>query len=353
MLKTRFTDLVGIQWPIIQAPMIGGYSSPEMAAVVSNLGCLGTLALGNSSPENIELECSNTLSLTNKPFAVNLFVSQNIRVPCIEDKSEAVNALESFYEELGIDPAYLYQKTLTLPPDLNEQVETVIDLAVPIVTFTFGIPSAEIINKLKQNGIVVIGTATNLTEAKHVQTKGLDAVILQGIGAGGHRASFLNDGSSGPSTQLLNQQTTDSITIPKVVTGGIMNGQQIASYINQGAGACQLGSAYLLTDEAKLEDYYIAAIQKAGPDTCLSNGFTGKYARVISNKFTKQMKGKSVLGFPFQGQLTMDLRSKASLINEYGLLPFWCGESASNATNQSTACLTKNLIDELQKSLAI
>lgn len=352
-LKTRFTDLAGIQWPIVQAPMIGGYSSPEMVAVVSNHGCLGTLALGNSSPDNIEQQCSNTLSLTDKPFAVNFFVSQNVKIPSAEEKSEAIKPLKAYYEELGIDPAFLYQKTLSIPPDLNEQVEAVIGMRVPIVTFTFGIPATEIINKLKHNGVVVIATATNLTEAMRVQSQGLDAVILQGMGAGGHRASFLHDGSSGPSTQLLNQQTADSITIPKIVTGGIMNGQHIATYIMRGADACQLGSAYLLTDEAKLEDYYIAAIQEAGSDTCLSKSFTGKYARVISNKFTTGMQDKTVLSFPFQGQLTMDLRIKAAAINEYGLLPFWFGESTLSGRLQSAACLTKKLIDEFQISFSL
>ena len=352
MLKTRFTDLAGVQWPIVQAPMIGGYSDHEMVAVVSNLGCLGTLALGNSSPENIEQQCSKTLSITDKPFAANFFVSEKIRNPSINEKYAAITALQPFYEEIGIDSAFLYQKDLTSPPDLNTQIETIIDLKVPIVTFTFGIPSLTVINKLKQNGVVVIGTATNLTEAIRIQNAGFHAVILQGIGAGGHRASFLNDGSRGPDTQLLNRQTTDSITIPRILAGGIMDGQQIADYLNQGADACQLGSAYLLTDEAKLDDHYAAELQKAGSNTCLSKSFTGKYARVICNKFTTAIKGKTVLNFPFQGQLTMDMRIKAEEIREYGLLPMWAGESASSGQRQTAACLTKKLISELQASIS-
>lgn len=352
MLQTRFTEITGIQWPIIQAPMIGGYSSPEMVSAVSNLGCLGTLALGNSTPENIEQQCLSTLKLTDKPFAANLFVNQNLKVPCIEEKSKAIKVLQPIYEELGIDSAFLYQKVMNLPLDLNTQIEAVISLQVPIITFTFGIPDENIIKKLRKKNIVLIGTATNLTEAARIQSKGFDAVILQGLGAGGHRASFLHDGANGPSTFLLNQQSSNLITIPKVVTGGIINGQQIANYIGQGADGCQLGSAYLFTNEAKLEDYYIDALQNDQYSTCLTNSFTGKYARVINNKFTKKMKDKIVLNFPFQGQLTTDIRVKAAKINEFEILPFWVGESKYNTQRQSTECLTRQLIDQLQVALS-
>lgn len=351
MIKTRFTELAGIQWPIVQAPMIGGYSSPEMVAAVSSLGCLGTLALGNSSPENIDQLCLETMNHTDQPFAVNFFVSQNTTIPSPAEKSEAIKSLQPYYQELGIDPAFLYQKALTQTPELNAQVEAVIGLGVPIVTFTFGIPDKAIINKLKRNGIMVIGTATNRTEAALVEGNGFDAVILQGIGAGGHRASFLSDGTTGPSTTVLNQKTGD-LTIPRVITGGIMNGQHIAEYINQGADACQLGSAYLFTDEAKLEDYYLAALKKSQSGTCLSKSFTGKYARVVRNKFTREMKDQAVLNFPFQGQLTMDMRIKAAAFKEYGVLPFWSGESASVGERQTTTCLTKKLIDECKAELS-
>jgi nitronate monooxygenase len=351
MIKTRLTDLVGIQWPIVQAPMIGGYSSPEMVAKVSNLGCLGTLALGNSSPENIEQQYAETVNLTNQPFAANFFVSHNITIPKIDQKSVAIRALQPYYEELGIDPSVLYQRQLSLPQDLNAQIEAVIGLKIPVITFTFGIPSVEIVNKLKQNGTFLVATATTEPEARLIQSKGFDAVILQGIGAGGHRASFLTDGNSGPDTALLNQQTSASITIPKVVTGGIMNGEQIASYIKQGADACQLGSAYLFTYEAKLENYYLAALQKMPMDTCLSNSFTGKYARVLRNKYTEEMANKMILGFPFQGQLTTELRTKATAIKDHEFLPLWAGDSAYLGQQQTVESLTKKLINDLDVSL--
>tara|TARA_R110002049_G_scaffold213899_2_gene385383 strand:+ start:1814 stop:2875 length:1062 start_codon:yes stop_codon:yes gene_type:complete len=352
MIKTSFTDLVGIQWPIVQAPMIGGYSTPDMTAKVSNLGCLGTLALGNSTPENIELQYTETLNHTDKSFAANFFVSHTHTIPSVEKTYTAINVLRPYYEQLGIDSSSLYQKVLSLPQDLNAQIEAVIGLKIPIVTFTFGIPSAEIVKKLKQNGTLIVATATSEPEALQIQSKGFDAVILQGIGAGGHRASFLTNGNSGPDTALLNEQTSASITIPKVVTGGIMNGQQIANYINQGADACQLGSAYLFTDEANLDDYYLAALQKLPMDTCLSNSFTGKYARVLQNKFTKEMMNKAISDFPFQGQLTIDMRLKAASIGEYEFLPFWAGKSAYLGRQQTVEHLTKKLINDLQTSLS-
>jgi nitronate monooxygenase len=352
MINTQFTELVGIEWPIVQAPMIGGYSSPEMVAKVSNLGCLGTLALGNSSPENIKQQYSETIQLTDKPVAANFFVSYTATIPNIEQKSEAIKALQSYYEVLEIEPTFIYQKKLSQPQDLNAQIDAVIDLKIPIVTFTFGIPSDEIVKKLKKNGTLIIATATSESEALLIQNKGCDAVILQGVGAGGHRASFLTNGNSGPDTVLLNQQTAVSIRIPKVATGGIMNGQQIADYINQGADACQLGSAYLFTDEANLEDYYLAALQKMPMDTCLSNSFTGKYARLLRNKFTEEMKNKTILNFPFQGQLTTALRSKAAITRDYDLIPFWAGDSAYLGRQQTVESLTKTLINDLQVSLS-
>jgi nitronate monooxygenase len=351
MINTQFTDLVGIEWPIVQAPMIGGYSSPEMVAKVSNQGCLGTLALGNSTPENIEQQYTETKKMTNKPFAANFFVPDNATIPNIQQKSMAIDALQPYCEQLGIDPAFLYQKQLSLPQDLNAQIEAVISLKMPIITFTFGIPSDEIVKKLKQNGTLLVATATSEPEAHLIQSKGFDAVILQGIGAGGHRASFLTDGNSGPNTTLLSQQTSASITIPKIATGGIMNGQQIADYINQGADACQLGSAYLFTDEANLEDYYLAALQKMPMNTCLSNSFTGKYARVLRNIFTEEMVNETILSFPFQGQLTIDLRTKATSIKEHEFLPLWAGDSAYLGQQQTVESLTKKLINDLHVSL--
>jgi len=352
MFKTRFTELVGIQWPIIQAPMIGGYSSPEMVAIVSNLGCLGTLALGNLTVEQIKQQCIDALSLTDKPIAANLFARPNQNIPILNKNSEELKILIPYYQQLEIDETILFNQKLTNLPDLNFQVEAILNTNIPIVTFTFGIPSPDIVKKLKQNGKIVIATATTTEEAKQIQSDDFDAVIMQGIEAGGHRASFLSDGNSGATTHSLLEQTQQSISIPTIITGGIMNGQQIAQHINNGADACQLGTAYLFTDESKVESYYLEALLQHQAETCLSKSFTGKYARVIKNKFAEEMKCQRVAPFPYQGQLTSSLRIKATDLGRYEYLPFWAGESFTLGHRQSAESLTKKMIDELLISIS-
>tara|TARA_R110001583_G_scaffold171120_1_gene324585 strand:+ start:22753 stop:23817 length:1065 start_codon:yes stop_codon:yes gene_type:complete len=352
IIKTRFTDLAGIQWPIVQAPMIGGYSSPEMVAIVSNLGCLGTLALGNQTAEQIKQQCLQALSLTDKPIAVNLFARPNQSLPSLNKNSEEIKTLIPYYQQLEIDESVLFNQKLANLPDLNIQVDAILSTDVPIVTFTFGVPSSDIIKKLKQNGKIVIASATTIEEAQQIQDNGLDAVILQGIEAGGHRASFLIDGNNGPTSDSLLKQVQQSITIPIIITGGIMTGHQIAQHINNGADACQLGTAYLFTDEAKVEKYYLEALLKHQAETCLSQSFTGKYARVINNKFAEEVKYKHVAPFPYQGQLTSSLRAKATDLGRYEYLPFWAGESYTLGHQQSAESLTKKLIDELLISIS-
>jgi len=354
MYKTSFTELVGIQWPIIQAPMIGGYSSPEMVAIVSNLGCLGTLALGNLTAEQIKQQCHQAISLTDKPVAANLFARPNPyqNIPSLNKNSQEIEILIPYYQQLGIDETVLLNHKLANLADLNLQIEALLATNIPIVTFTFGVPSADIVKKLKQKGKIVIATATTIEEAKQIQNDDFDAVIMQGIEAGGHRASFLSDGSSGPTTHSLLKQAQQSISIPIIITGGIMNGQQIAQHINNGADACQLGTAYLFTDESKIESYYLEALLQRQAETCLTNSFSGKYARVISNKFAQEMEYQHVAPFPYQGQLTSSIRTKAIELGRYEYLPFWAGESYSLGSQQSTESLTKKLIDDLMISIS-
>ncbi len=348
MFKTRFTELVGIQWPIIQAPMIGGYSSPEMVAIVSNLGCLGTLAFGNLTLEQIKQQSINALSLTDKPIAANLFARQNQNIPTLNKKSAVIKNLLPYYQQLEIDDSLLFDRQLTDLPDLNLQVEAILSTNIPIVTFTFGIPSSDIVKSLKQNGKIIIATATTIEEVKLIQNNEFDAVIIQGIEAGGHRASFLSDGSSGPTTLSLLNQSQQSLSIPIITTGGIMNGHHVAGHIKNGADACQLGTAYLFSNESKVESYYLEALLQRQTETCLSKCFTGKYGRVIKNKIIEQMEHQHVLPFPYQGQLTSSIRLKAIELGRYDYLPFWAGEAYSQGHRQSAEALTKKLIDELQ-----
>lgn len=332
--------------------MVGGYSGPDMVAIVSNLGCLGTLALGNSTPEQVEEQCAHTLSLTGKPFAANFFINQSNSLPSCSDKARALAALDPYYTELGIDPSCLYQEQLPAVPDIYEQVEAVLAFNVPIITFTFGIPPLDLLKKLRAKGVFLIATATSKDEARLIQNIGFDAVVLQGINAGGHRASFLSDGDTGPDTTTLFQQTSKAISIPQIVTGGIMNGQDISHFIMRGADACQLGTAYLFADEAKLDEHYLSAMQKRPVETCLTKTFTGKYARVIRNTFTDDMADKSVINFPYQSQLTSIIRRRAAEFKKFEYLPFWSGGSDVQGYQQSTESLTRNLISDLELSLS-
>ena len=337
-----------IKYPIIQAPMAGGPTTPELVALVSNAGGLGSIGAGYLSPDQTRTAIQKTKKLTNKPFNVNLFIPEKYQATAeqIQHSCDAINTCSS---ELGIDIRPIEG---SYSVDFERQACVLLEEKVPVFSFTFGIPSKELIAEFKKNGITLVGTATTLDEALALEDAEVHAIVAQGSEAGGHRGSFLL--SAEDSLVRLNDLLLQMIAktkLPIIASGGIMNGKHIARLLQQGAVAAQLGTAFLCCTEAGVPDNYRAAILAQEKDnTILTRSFSGKLARAIQNNFTACMTGKTdtILDYPIQNKLTGAMRNEAKKQGNIDYLSLYAGQSAHQGRNISVVELMKLLTEEMK-----
>ncbi|QDP99212.1 nitronate monooxygenase [Lysinibacillus fusiformis] len=310
-----------IQYPIIQAPM-AGVTSPKFVAACAEAGVLGSIGAGYLDGEQTKSFIQEVKKLTQKPFAVNLFVQEEPRID-VEVLQNARMALQPFYDELGLSPV----QSVMSSEVFEGQVQAILDENVAICSFTFGIPSADVIHRLKENNVYVIGTATTLNEAKCVEEAGMDAVVLQGGEAGGHRGSFIEPIQFINRNELL-QQVVGGITIPIIVTGGIVSKDDVKMALADGAQAVQIGTALLVADECEISTAYKNAIlQSKAQQTTVTRAFTGKPARGLANDFTKRMKDAIVAPYPLQHYLTSTIRKESAQQGNSQYVSMWMGEN--------------------------
>ncbi|MDF1760487.1 MAG: nitronate monooxygenase [Coxiellaceae bacterium] len=334
------------KYPIIQAPMAGGATTPELIAAVSNGGGLGSLGAGYLSAADIKQAIAKIRQLTDKPFAVNLFVpephaatSQQMQTAC-----QAINQCsQTLHHE--VTPVQAPYATA-----FNDQVAVLLAEKIPVMSFTFGIPDINIIKQFKANKTFMIGTATTLAEAEALQENQVDAIVAQSSEAGGHRGSFLDsaENSLAPLNTLLHQ-LAEAIDIPIIASGGIMDGQTIAQCLQAGASAAQLGSAFLCCDESGIPAAYKQLLLNQTKDnTVLTRAFSGKLARGVSNQFTQCMQTKTdtILDYPIQNKLTSTMRKIAKQQSNTEYMSLWAGQSVHKASALSAQALFTKLINE-------
>ncbi|MBY0098128.1 NAD(P)H-dependent flavin oxidoreductase [Mesobacillus maritimus] len=351
MFKNEMTERLMIQYPIIQAPMAGGITTSKLVAEVSNSGALGMIGAGYMTPMQMRKQISEMKELTSNSFGINLFVPAPFDVK--EKEIERANQLlEPIREELHI------QEEPVKIPDYNEvqatfheQLKVVIDEQVPICSFTFGIPSKEIIETLKQHDVILLGTATTVQEAIEVEKSGMDLVVVQGSEAGGHRGNFL-DGHQESLVGLMSliPQVADQVTIPVVSAGGIMDGRGLTASLYLGAQGVQMGTAFLTCLESGANERHKEEILHAKEDQIvLTRSFSGKYARGIKNKFISDMEPfeDSFPPFPVQNTLTQNLRRAASSQQNRDSMSLWSGQSPRLAKKQSVKALIQNVVAKL------
>lgn len=326
----RFISKLGITYPVVQAPMLG-VTSPEMVAAVSNAGGLGSLPVGSLSHEVTRQLVRKTAALTSKPFAVNLFVNDDpvFNKPVIDNMQDFLESLCSRY---GIK--YQRQANFQLH-SYQDQIKVLIEEKVKVVSFTFGVLDQESINDLKQNGIVLIGTSTTLEEALMLENRGIDCVIAQGIEAGGHRGSFLNiDVEAQQNTADLLSAIVGRIKTPVIAAGGIFDSSGIKSSFDLGAGAVQIGSAFICSHESlAIPSYKSALTNSREEDSILTRVFSGRWARGLRNIFIKELE-KSKLDipdYPLQVVLTSSIRSAAIASDNNNFTALWAGRNARMA----------------------
>lgn len=323
-------ERLGIRLPILQAPMAGGATTPELVATVSNAGGLGALGAGYMQPEAIAEACRAVRRLTDKPFQVNLFVPDsgpNEGAPA----ADANAALAPYREELGLPEPEIPSR---FTPHFARQAEAVLSADVPAFSFTFGVPDEAILRAFREKGVTVMGTATTLAEALTLEDTGLvDVVVAQGMEAGGHRGTFLVDYGQGLVGLLpLLQELRAKLRLPVVAAGGIMTGQGIAATMKAGAAAAQLGTAFLTCDECSIPEVYKRTLETGRDDgTALTRAFSGKPARGLRNRFIAEMAEANppIAPYPVQNTLTKDIRAAAARQGRPEFLSLWAGQGVA------------------------
>ncbi|HTB18680.1 MAG TPA: nitronate monooxygenase [Bryobacteraceae bacterium] len=346
MNKNELLKLLGIEHPIIQGPLGGGPSTPELVAAVSNAGGLGSLGAAYQTPDQISDSIRRIRVLTSRPFNVNLFAG-GWSTSSDFDHEPMLALLTEVHEKLGLSPPTPPQPS---PDPFPAQLEAVLDARPAIFSFTFGIPDRDALSRLKSRGIVILGTATTVEEARHLEQAGVAAVVAQGAEAGAHRGTFLNsfESSMVPTLDLV-RATVAAISLPVIATGGLMDGRDIRAALDAGASAAQLGTAFLPCPESGASDVYKRAILAAKQDTTVvTRAFSGRPARGLPNAFMASVDGKElVLPYPLQNALTRPMRTAAA---EQGLpdyLSLWAGQGVTRARAMPAAELVACLIQEM------
>lgn len=327
MAPARITDLFGIDLPVIQAPMAGSQGS-ALAIAVSEAGGLGSLPCAMLAPEQLRHELKALTWATNKPYNVNFFVH---RQPAPEPEREVAwrKILAPYYVELGVEPSALTPGPQRLP--FNAEVADALEeFKPPVISFHFGLPLRDLLTRVKSWGSKIISSATTVDEARYLEANGVDAVIAQGLEAGGHRAMFL---TSDLNTQLgtlpLVRQIVRAVKIPVIASGGIADAGGVAASMALGATGVQVGTAYLCCPESTTSAVHRAAL--SGPDaavTAITNVFTGRPARGIINRVMREIGPLNAWAptFPLAASAMFPLRQQAESLGRSEFSPLWAGQ---------------------------
>jgi nitronate monooxygenase len=338
-------SLSQLERPIVQAPMGGGPSTPALAAAVCEAGGLGFLAAGYRSPGAVRDEIGELRRLTGRPFGVNLFVPG----PALADRS----AIEAYASTLTRE-AERYGVEIGEPvhddDGWDKKLALVAGERVPVVSLTFGCPPASDVEALHAAGCAAWVTVTTPAEALAAQEAGADALVVQGVEAGGHRGSF-DEGAPGDVGLLALLQLVQAVTdLPLVATGGIATGRGIAAILAAGAAAAQLGTAFMLTPEAATSPAHREALGRNGP-TALTRAFTGRSARGIENRFMREHEADAPLGYPELHHLTAPIRAAARERGDADGFHLWAGQAHPLAAELPAGELVERLAEEAREAL--
>ncbi len=312
---TSFTRPLGVAYPIIQGPFGRGSSSVRLTAAVSNAGGLGSFGANDLGPEDIFKTAVEIRKLTDKPFALNLWVSTSDRGGDILDESSyerLLKILAPYYRELGVTPPPKPNEVVRI---FQEQVAALIEAGPPVFSFVFGIPSPDILRTCRENEIVTIGGAATVDEAAALEAAGVDMVVASGFEAGGHRTSFLRPSEESlVGTFSLVPQIADNVDTPVIAAGGIADGRGVAAVLILGADAAQIGTAFLACEESGAHPLHREALfREQARNTVLTRAFTGRLARGIANRFAGEMKSHDadLAPYPAQSWAVASIRAAA------------------------------------------
>ena len=348
--KTKASEILGIEYPILQGPFGGNLSSVKLVSTVSNAGGLGGYGAYTLSPQEIIEVDEQIKAATNKPYNINLWVSDTDAVDgTVSDGQfkQAQQLFKPYFDELGI---WLPEKPAPFKSRFENQVEAILHQRPPVFSFMFGIPSAEVLEQCRRLGIVTVGAATTLDEAIVLENAGVDLIIASGFEAGGHRPSFLKSAESSTiGTFVLLQLIKEKVKTPVIAAGGIANGRGVAAALTLGADAAQIGTAFLATDESNATAMHKQMLfSDAAKYTTLSRAFTGRLGRGITSRIATDLlhREKDFLPFPLQTQFMSHLRKAAIEQEKWDMILFWGGQIAPLLKYTKAAELMKSVIEE-------
>ncbi|MEN9537846.1 MAG: hypothetical protein RLZZ126_81 [Pseudomonadota bacterium] len=340
----RLTELLGVELPLVQAPMAGVQLS-ALTVAVSNTGALGSLPCAMLTPDALRQELAAIRAGTGRPFNVNFFCHTP---PAADAAREAAwrAALAPYYGQLGLDLSAIPAGPGRQP--FSEAVAEVLEERPPaVVSFHFGLPPPALLARVKAMGAKVLSSATTVAEAVWLEAHGADAIIAQGLEAGGHRGMFLSDElSTQIGTFALLPQVRQAVRVPVIAAGGIADAQGVAAAMALGADGVQIGTAYMLCPEATTSALHRAALQSDGArETALTNLFTGRPARGIVNRVMRELGPVSPLApaFPTATNAIAPLRARCEAQGSTDFTPLWSGQNATGCRAIPAAELTREL----------
>jgi nitronate monooxygenase len=339
-------ERLGIQEPIIQAPMAGGATTPELVSAVSEAGALGFLGAAYLTEEAIATASAEVRRRTSRPFGINLFAP--LPEPPAVDVSRMLELLAPVHARLGLAPP---EAPSIRPSTFDAQLDAVLDTDATVFSFTFGLLSDGVVGRLHAREIFVMGTATTVDEALQLEAAGVDAIVVQGSEAGAHRGTF-----GGPfeaamiGTMALVPQVVDAVRVPVVASGGIMDGRGIAAALALGASAAQLGTAFLTCPESGIPASHKQAILGGREDaTRITRAFSGRPARGLVNPLMDRIDAEpdAIPPFPLQNAVTRPIRTAAAAGDDAAHLSLWAGQGVRMARRLPAADLVAALAEEL------
>jgi nitronate monooxygenase len=336
---------LGIEHPVILSPLSGGPSTPELAAAVSNAGGLGSLGAAYLTPAQILEDIQRTRALTKRPINVNLFAGGFPPPPPGLDPAPMVSILSEVHAALGLPPPTVP----AFPRDpFAEQFEAVLEARPEVFSYIFGVPAPDQVAALRARGIAILGTATTVEEGRILIETGVDAIVVQGGGAGGHRGTFAGPFETAmvPTAQLVRQLAP---LAPVIAAGGIMDGRDIRMMLDLGAAAAQLGTAFLPCPESGAAEAYKQAVLSAtGDTTVVTRAFSGRPARGLKNEFSTRLEARedAILPYPLQNALTRPMRTAAAKLGRAGFLSLWAGQGVARCRAMPAGALVAQLVQE-------